>query len=155
MNRTKKLKYIGESTGNSMVPLINEGDQLYIVKITPKSLRLGDLVIFYFHKRLICHRVLRKKKTTIITKGDNNWFIDSPLTYKKIVGKLILVKNNRYVLDLLSKKSIILQLYLLYCGWITFYLPYVFGKILSIIFKNRKLYVALTKKVYNEFYDKV
>lgn len=80
--------------GESMLPLLKEGN---IIEITnPRSLRLGDLVVFKFKKKnLIVHRIVKMDRNNIITKGDNRPLCDIPITHQDVIGKVIKVGVKR------------------------------------------------------------
>ena len=75
--------------GSSMMPLIRDGDKVSIELIKPNQrIHLGEVVVFLFHKRLLCHRIMWIDKQTFITKGDNSWRGETSKPLKKIIGKV-------------------------------------------------------------------
>ena len=87
----------------SMLPTISNSD-IVVCKYVPfDNLKKGDIIVFKLSKieqRLVypqgttemCHRIAFKGKNFVITKGDNNEFIDGITTRDeyicKVVGKL-------------------------------------------------------------------
>ena len=78
--------------GNSMLPLIKCGDILTVIKC--HQYKIGDIVAYHSNEikdyNIIVHRVIFVRKTYVLTKGDNNDFID-PIKVKieNIIGKII------------------------------------------------------------------
>lgn len=64
--------------GNSMLPLISDGDKVKIKKCS--EYHIGDVVAYFMVSesklRIIIHRVIFKRPNYLLTKGDNNNFID-------------------------------------------------------------------------------
>ncbi len=88
-------------TGNSMLPLIRDGDHV-LVAHGCAGLRRGDVVVFRHEGRLIAHRVLciydGDARPTFVTKGDNAPQFDSPLSADEIVGRVLAVeRGSRYM----------------------------------------------------------
>lgn len=64
--------------GDSMLPLLKDGDTIKIEKYN--EYKVGD-VVAYFVKvdnelKIVIHRIVLKRKEYLLTKGDNNNFID-------------------------------------------------------------------------------
>lgn len=74
----KKGKLILTVHGDSMLPILKDGDVVQIEKADEYN--IGDIVAYYdlfdSSLRIIVHRVIFVRKTYIMTKGDNNNFID-------------------------------------------------------------------------------
>jgi signal peptidase I len=88
-------------TGDSMLPLIREGDQV-LVTHGGTNLQQGDVVVFRQGGKTVVHRVLRVKSgqtgSTYITKGDNVWRVDAPVKASEIIGRVLVIKRgNRSV----------------------------------------------------------
>lgn len=93
-------------SGKSMYPLIKPGDSIRIEKCAPGALAIGDIITFKKDGIYLTHRVLwvRKKDNGIIliTKGDNEINVDSPVSPNHIVGKALAIKRANRTLDLES-----------------------------------------------------
>lgn len=76
--------------GNSMLPTLKDGDMIKVEKCN--EYRIGDIVVFHTivekQLKIIVHRVIFIRKTYVLTKGDNNDFVD-PI---KVIGTMILGK---------------------------------------------------------------
>jgi signal peptidase I len=88
-------------TGNSMLPLIQDGDHV-LVAHGCAGVRQGDVVVFRREGRLIAHRALRIHDSstgpTFVTKGDNASQFDPPLSTDEIVGRVLAVeRGGRYM----------------------------------------------------------
>lgn len=79
--------------GNSMFPLLNDGDIVYFKKIAFSDIVINDIIIFKQQHRYITHRVIYKANNYLVTKGDNNLKSDGKVFKKDIIGKLEKVKR--------------------------------------------------------------
>ena len=94
------------NVGYSMYPLIRQReDILHIVKAD--DYKKGDIVLYLSKQdHYVLHRILKIKKDKIITAGYYNYFKDQPITYSKILGKLISIKKkDGQVIDLAKDKK--------------------------------------------------
>ncbi|WP_172967208.1 S24/S26 family peptidase [Thermococcus sp. 101 C5] len=74
-------------TGNSMYPVIKEGDIVSINRFQPEiQLHPGDIVLIRNFDGVILHRVVKIKGNSIITKGDNNPLIDGVFNISDVLG---------------------------------------------------------------------
>lgn len=88
-------------TGGSMLPLIRDGDHVLVVHGCA-VVRRGDVVVFRREGQLIAHRALRicsgDAGLTFVTKGDNAFQFDPPLSADEIVGRVLAVeRGGRYM----------------------------------------------------------
>jgi len=86
--------------GGSMLPTLKSDQKIKILKT--KDVKIGDVIVFKLNnlKRKkknfrVIHRVVRINGDQIITKGDNRFNCDRPITNKEILGKLIKIGNKR------------------------------------------------------------
>ena len=98
MNKKNKNYDMFLVKGSSMLPIIKPNQVVKIVK--NKDVKVGDIVVFKGKSkgikcRLIIHRVIKKDRNKITTKGDNQHICDFPVAYKEILGKVIKVGNKR------------------------------------------------------------
>ena len=65
--------------GNSMFPILKNGDLVTIEK--GNQYNLGDVVAYFMvvddKLKIIVHRIVLKRRDYLLTKGDNNNFIDN------------------------------------------------------------------------------
>lgn len=95
--------------GNSMYPLIEEGDKVVIAKYNDElEIKEGDIIVCIKKNGLGAHRVvfLRRRKNKYYTKGDNRLLFDSPVNFDKIVGKVIIVIKRNKIISLKSNSII-------------------------------------------------
>lgn len=84
---------ICQANGNSMYPIIKDGDRLTIVK-NIKKISIDDIVLFYgTDKKMYVHRVIKiffcGGVSFVITKGDNSLYPDTPIKLSHIVGVVV------------------------------------------------------------------
>lgn len=142
----KRLKFIGTSQGSSMAPLINPSDKLFVKNSKLNHLSLGDIIVFYQKGKLISHRIVTKRDSKIITKGDNSPFLDSPLTQNEIIGKAVRIEGKYGILCLESKIAKILSIYFLVRSLAIYYIPFATYRFLTFILRGRKSAVKLLVK---------
>lgn len=126
-----------------MMPLIKGKARLTIDVKTGKYWR-GDIVVYFFNRQLVTHRVLEIKKgkrPSFLLKGDNNPQVDGWFPGAKILGRVVKIHYPAYVIDLETRKfRLINQLFLLYSR--------LNGKFPSLL-KLRRLYkIAFLKSFY-------
>ncbi len=77
--------------GTSMLPAIKDNSKCLCIK--KENYEVGDVIFFFaeingqFHG--ISHRIVVIDGEEIITKGDNNNFLDSPMTKKNIICAIL------------------------------------------------------------------
>lgn len=143
----KKLYLVGEGEGQSMVPLINKDDKLQMIKIDIKNLQIGDIIVYYNNKNFIGHRIVKIKRNQIITKGDNNPFLDKPLNLNQILGKVTAIEGTYGILDLSTFYMKFITYYFLFYSLTTYYLPVLLRILLAKILRGRKILIVLAQKL--------
>jgi hypothetical protein len=58
-------------SGISMLPFMEEGDEVEVVAAKKKDFNAGDLIVFNRDGDLIVHRIIRKKAESFLEMGDN------------------------------------------------------------------------------------
>ncbi len=101
----RKLRKI-RTFGDSMHPLMKDQDIVHYRPIAFKEIRTGDVIVVQKNNIFITHRVIYKKSTSLITKGDSNPKPDELSYEKDIVGKVYMIERKR-------KKVKIEELYLM------------------------------------------
>ena len=73
--------------GASMMPTVQDGSECLCVK--KESYDVGDIVFFFAEINGeimgISHRIVMMSEDKIVTKGDNNDFLDPPMTEKSVI----------------------------------------------------------------------
>ncbi len=79
--------------GNSMYPLLHDGDVVTYKKTLFTKLVENDLVLIKQKNKFITHRIVYKTKTYVVTKGDSNPEADGKVKPVQILGKIVSVKR--------------------------------------------------------------
>ncbi len=113
-----------QAGGKSMFPCLKEGDICYIKKVTPDELRCGDLIVFRTTNRFVVHRLHKIHTNYLITKGDNLFNKDRPLSLDKFWAKVISIEHKSKKQDLDSPKQKTIQFFYLK---LSFFIPYIYS----------------------------
>ena len=100
--------------GTSMLPCIREGDNL-LLSYNLTAIRRGSIIVFSQEGRLIAHRVIRILSSTppcFITKGDNSWKFDTPISVHELIGQILIIQRQDSLIKLNSAKWQMI-------GWLT------------------------------------
>ena len=77
---------------NSMRPLVHQGDEVMVERISSADLRCGDMVTLWNGKGYWTHRFLgwrmRGNTRVLITKGDACYTADPPVSPDQVIGKV-------------------------------------------------------------------
>ncbi len=78
----------------SMEPAFQVGSLIYVEKVSPDDIKVGDPITFVLNEDLVVatHRVVEvdSENQSFVTKGDANDSADgSPVLYKNLVGKAV------------------------------------------------------------------
>lgn len=101
-----------QAHGNSMQPLIKNGQILDLKKIKPEEIYVGDIVVYKKNNSVVCHLVIAKQtdvtksETLFITAGSNTKHDDIPVLASEILAKVTNVKLSKFklLLWILRKK---------------------------------------------------
>ncbi len=74
--------------GRSMYPILRNGTRVEIQPVAYDELVLGDLVVFYDGRGIVCHRLIRKAHRLCYLKGDTNLWIDPPVVWSQVLGRV-------------------------------------------------------------------
>ena len=113
----KALSYILKSeypmaaiTSGSMWPTLKTGDMVFIQGIQSRNeFEVGDIVVYRNPQGFTIHRVEEKQENAVITKGDANNTLDTPVKYEDIIGKTVEFRGKPFKIPLLGNISIILN----------------------------------------------
>lgn len=107
--------------GNSMLPLLREGDIVIITRVKPSEISIGDVIVFKtFTGTLVIHRVIgitvEDGRYYYVTKGDNNrfpdfaYFVDGKgVTYERVVGKVVGFNNAVFKISYLGNLALMVR----------------------------------------------
>lgn len=85
--------------GNSMYPLLRDGDIVFYKKVSYQDILVNDLIVVQSEKSAYTHRVVYKTDTCIITKGDNNVYVDASIGQSQVIGRVTHVKRKGKMFD--------------------------------------------------------
>lgn len=97
MERKKIFSFKAE--GNSMLPVLQAGDIVYIKKVPIEKIRVDDIVFIHSKSKQFIHRVVYKKNDNdnqvkyFITKGDNNLHSDGKINVRDVLGIVFQIKR--------------------------------------------------------------
>jgi signal peptidase I len=79
--------------GNSMRPLLRDGDRVRVIPVTATNVRVGEVVVSAEATGPIIHRVVgwwpSRHGWRVLTKGDNASRLDAPLLVDGLVGRAV------------------------------------------------------------------
>jgi len=79
--------------GNSMFPVLKDGDVGMVQQCDPEKLRVGDIVVFKSRDKYVAHRLIKIQKKGALTfftaRGDKNPINDPPFTAEALAGQII------------------------------------------------------------------
>ncbi|MCP4362281.1 MAG: hypothetical protein GY796_30105, partial [Chloroflexi bacterium] len=78
---------------NSMWPFLREGDMVVVEHIQSHKLQNGDLLVVKRNANFITHRLVDKRDSVLVTKGDNRFGFDAPVVQSEILGKVIAIER--------------------------------------------------------------
>jgi hypothetical protein len=96
-----------KATGDSMHPLIENGDVLVVEPVTP-TFSVGDILLNSRPDGLVtAHRLVRIRRRNgsrvLVTKGDSLDYLDPPITPEQVLGRIISVERNGQTAKLNSR----------------------------------------------------
>ena len=89
--------------GRSMHPFIKKNDVVIVKPIKFKETRVGDIIAYRREASddtLTVHRMIKKKREYIVTKGDASRHGDVPIYPGNVCGKVISLERKDKVIDL-------------------------------------------------------
>lgn len=81
------------AAGDSMYPLIRDGDVLHVTPVDVASVRRGEVVLVTAPRGLTAHRVVRVDGDTVHTRGDHAAGDDHPAGPANVVGRVAFVER--------------------------------------------------------------
>jgi len=85
-------------SGESMVPFLPSGSKVLVSQTTAGQIGLGDLLLYEAEGRIICHRVLRRRRQgasyIFLTKGDGWRRTDPWVSAGQVIGTVIGIHRN-------------------------------------------------------------
>lgn len=75
------------SKGDSMLPILMNGDTIEFIKSSYEELSVNDIVLIYHDGIFLTHRLIYKTKKYCITRGDNNAKSDRQVKPEQVIAK--------------------------------------------------------------------
>lgn len=98
-----------EIATGSMQPALNVKDVILVKEM--KEYKNGDIVSYIDGNDVITHRIVKIKKDTVITKGDDNNTDDYEVNKKNIIGKTIyVVPNGGLIREMFIRPKVIISI---------------------------------------------
>ena len=94
-----------QALGNSMLPSIWPGDVLCIEHKRGEEMVPGDVVLVARDGRFFIHRLIEKRDSGWVTRGDSLAQNDSPVVESQVLGKVSLIQRKTGVLIPSSRVS--------------------------------------------------
>ena len=82
--------------------MLRPGDRIVVQNTGAESLGIGDLVIASRQGEFITHRLVGLGSKECYTKGDNARYLDPPVPFERILGKVIAIERENKIIDLQS-----------------------------------------------------
>lgn len=96
--------------GSSMEPTLQTGDLVIVLrKISVNEMSVGDVVVYRRGSMLIIHRIVMIEGNTFITKGDNNWVVDPPVSSEAVIGKVLGIGGRLLKIPLIGYLTLLLR----------------------------------------------
>ena len=86
--------------GDSMHPVIRENDTLHVEPV--RECARGEVVLVLAERGLTAHRVIAKRGTTLILRGDNAPCADDPVDASQVLGKVTYALRDGKKVNVLS-----------------------------------------------------
>jgi len=106
--------------GNSMSPTIRLGDIVTLRPIRFENIKKGNVVACRINpsdSTLTLHRVIKRKKNFIVTKGDASRYGDPPTTNENIFGKARLIERNGRIINLETRYHHLSSHFIAWFSW--------------------------------------
>ena len=89
--------------GDSMYPVLQSDDSIWVAPVGPEGLRRGDLIVLRQAGGLVTHRVVHREPGGWRTKGDNRLGLDPPFSEGEILGCVVAVERDGVRTDLQNR----------------------------------------------------
>lgn len=96
--KTGQLKITIE--GNSMLPVLKNGDIINVSKIT--TFVPGTVILFVFRNQLVVHRLIKIEGNVLYCKGDNSFVIEK-IDRESVIGEVKVFCRNDRVYEIVPK----------------------------------------------------
>jgi hypothetical protein len=90
--------------GDSMYPMLQADDSIWVAPIAFDRLRRGDLVVLRQAGELVTHRVVSHGPEGMRTKGDNRLGLDPPFSEQEVLGWVVAIERAGVRIDLQKRR---------------------------------------------------
>ena len=95
--------------GDSMLPMLRDGDVVDVLQVSPGQLRIGDLLLIETKGGgLLLHRYLTSRvrggRVWLITKGDASREVDTPISPEQVRGRVVQINREGQIVSLEGRK---------------------------------------------------
>lgn len=122
LDEETKIRF--RAPGISMLPFIRDGDRLTITPVSQAKPKVGKVVAFIHprHHNLLVHRIIDRKPSLFLIKGDNSsLFSDGWIQQSYVIGCVTSIQRNsqkirfglgieRYMIAFLSKYNLLIKI---------------------------------------------
>ena len=84
----RRGKTVVRVQGRSMYPTLRNGTRVEVQPAAYDELTVGDLVVFFDGRGIVCHRLIRKANRLCTLKGDTNLWADPPVVWSQVLGRV-------------------------------------------------------------------
>ena len=83
-----------QARGRSMWPTIRDGEFLHVKPIGERQLKRGDIVLFRRRGMFKAHRVIGRKRDSVLVRGDACIDIDGWIAIPEILGRVVAAERD-------------------------------------------------------------
>jgi hypothetical protein len=90
--------------GDSMYPLLQAEDSIWVAPVEVDQLQRGDLVVLKQAGGVVTHRVVTRGPAGLRTKGDNRLVFDPPVSEQEILGYVVAIERAGVRMELQNRR---------------------------------------------------
>lgn len=102
------------ASGDSMHPVIRDGDYLHVVRCEPSELRRGEVILAKTDRGLTAHRIVRISERDgtlrIVMRGDNALRSDAPVGPADVLGRVARIERDTNISNSGAESATIMRL---------------------------------------------
>ncbi|HZQ17795.1 MAG TPA: S24/S26 family peptidase [Terriglobales bacterium] len=84
-----------QARGQSMLPVIQDGEILHVWPLREEKLKPGDIILFRGSEKFTAHRIVGTRADGYVTRGDSGIGIDGAVTRDQILGLVVAKECNQ------------------------------------------------------------
>jgi signal peptidase I len=93
--------------GNSMLPTLRAGDMIVVEAINDTAVRPADIVVFLQSGTFCTHRVWKSGRSTVVTRGDMNRHLDSPISQAECLARVVAIERKDSQIRTLAPRPVL------------------------------------------------